>query len=147
MPAAIYWDTSALVKLYAPEPDSDHFCSLLSTQTEIPAISFLHRIEMNFALVGKEMRGEIKRGGAALLFDSFQRHRQEGRFLEIPWGEDIEHQTRVALDHCRDQTPAILLRSLDGIHLGAILACGIQTVISTDTRLRSAAACLGLTTL
>lgn len=147
MPAANYWDTSALVKLYAPEPDSAHFRSLLGTQSAIPAISFLHRVEMNFALVGKEMRGEIKPGGAALLFDAFQRHRKEGRFFEIPWGEDLEDQARLALDHCRVQSPPVPLRSLDGLHLGAILACRIQTVISTDIRLRNAAASLGLTTL
>lgn len=60
MSTAIYWDTSALLKLYAPERDSEHF------------------------------------------------------------------------------------RSLDGIHLGAVLATGIQKITTTDIRLRDAASCLGI---
>lgn len=144
MTAAIYWDTSALIKLYAPEPDSNHFLLLIRTRPEIPAISFLHRVEMYFALVGKEQRGEIKPGGAVLLFGSFQSHVRQGRYLEIPWGQDVERQARQALDHCSAHHPRIPLRSLDGLHLGAARAANIQTIFSTDTHLRMAATCLGI---
>ena len=146
MPAT-YWDTSALLKLYAPEPDSDRFLELLRSQSGEPAIGFLHRVEMYFALVGKELRGEIKPGAASLLFEAFQRHRAEGRYLEIPWGDDVERHSRLALDHCRTQAAPIPLHSLDGLHLGSVLASGIQTLVSTDTRLRTAAGCLGLVVL
>ncbi len=144
MPAAIYWDTSALLKLYAPEPDSARFQTLLRTQSVAVAISFLHRVELNFALVGKEMRGEISEGGAKRLFESFLRHRDEGRFLEIPWGDDVERHARIALHTCCHSSPPVLLRSLDGIHLGAMLAAGIHRIATTDIRLRNAALCIGL---
>lgn len=144
MPAAIYWDTSALLKLYAPEPDSDHFRSLLRAQSVPVAISFLHSVELNFALAAKELRGEIIQGGAKSLFDSFLHHREQGRFMEIPWGDDVEQQARIALDACCRSQPPVLLRSLDGLHLGAMLAAGIQKITTTDIRLRTAAIHLGL---
>lgn len=94
MRAAIYWDTSVLLKLYAPEPDSGHFRQLLRTQTMPMAVSFLHRIELNYALVAKELRGEICQGSARRLFAAFLDHREQGRFLEIPWSDDVEHHAR-----------------------------------------------------
>jgi len=144
MSAAIYWDTSALLKLYAPEQDSAHFRSLLRAQTVPVAISFLHRVELNFALAAKELRGEIVQGGAKRLFDSFLRHRKQGRFLEIPWGDDVEQQARIVLDSCCRSQPPVMLRSLDGLHLGAVFAVGIRKIITTDIRLRAAAIHLGL---
>jgi prevent-host-death family protein len=57
MANAIYWDTSALLKLYAPEPDSGDYLRLLIQQPEDLAICFLHRVELYFALRGKESRG------------------------------------------------------------------------------------------
>jgi predicted nucleic acid-binding protein len=46
MNEAIYWDTSAILKLYAPEPDSGDYLRLLIQQTEDVALSFLHRVEL-----------------------------------------------------------------------------------------------------
>lgn len=144
MPAAIYWDTSALLKLYVPESDSEQFRSQLREQTVPVAISFLHRVELNFALTAKELRGEISKGGAKQLFDSFLEHREQGRFLEIPWGDDVEHHARIALETCSQTNPPVMLRSLDGLHLGAMLAAGIQKITTTDIRLHTAAIAIGL---
>ncbi len=144
MPAAIYWDTSALLKLYAPEPDSDQFRSLMGEQIVDIAISFLHRVELNFALVAKEQRGEISKGGAKQLFESFLKHREQGRFLEIPWGDDVERHARIALETCSQNQQPVMLRTLDGLHLGAMLAAGIQKIVTTDLRLRHAAVTVGL---
>ena len=71
MANAIYWDTSALLKLYAPESGSSDYLRLLIRQPEDLAISFLHRVELYFALRGKESRGEIAAGSAARLFELF----------------------------------------------------------------------------
>ncbi len=144
MTAAVYWDTSALLKLYAPGPDSEAFRSRLRVQNVPVAISFLHRVEFNFALVAKELRGEILSGEAGRLFEAFLLHREAGRFLEIPWGDDVEHHSRMALNTCCRKQPPVMLRSLDGLHLGVMLAAGIRILITTDTRLRRAAVCVGL---
>jgi len=144
MESAIYWDTSVLLKLYADEPDSQQYREELSRQKEQVAISFLHRVELLYALAAKEQRGEIGEGQAVLLFASFQKHRGEGRFFEIPWGDDVEIAAHEVLAACGSHVQPDPLRSLDGFHLGAIRAAGIRKVITTDIRFRDAAECLGL---
>lgn len=139
MANAIYWDTSALIKLYAPEPDSRDYLRLLIQQTEDVAISFLHRVELYFALCGKESRGEIGSGAAQRLFQLFEQHVRAGRYYLIPWGEDVAFEARQLLDASLTATPPAMLRSLDGLHLGALRAAKIQSVVTADTRMRDAA--------
>ena len=139
MANAIYWDTSALIKLYAPEPDSSDYLRLLIQQPEDLAISFLHRVELYFALCGKESRGEIVTGSARRLFQLFERHVSAGRYYLIPWGEDVALESRQLLDASLSATPPVMLRSLDGLHLGALRAAKIQDVITADMRMRDAA--------
>lgn len=139
MTNAIYWDTSALLKLYAPEPDSSDYLRLLIQQSEDVAISFLHRVELYFALRGKEFRGEIAAGSARLLFQQFERHVSSGHYFIIPWGEDVALEARRLLDTCLTATPAVMLRSLDGLHLGALRAAKIQFVVTADVKMRDAA--------
>jgi predicted nucleic acid-binding protein len=139
MANAIYWDTSALIKLYAPEPDSSDYLRLLIQQPEDLAISFLHRVELYFALCVKESRGEIVRGSARRLFELFDRHVSAGRYYLIPWGEDVALESRQLLDASLSATPPVMLRSLDGLHLGALRAAKIQSIITADMRMRDAA--------
>ena len=84
MSGLIYWDTSALVKLYASEPDSFAYRELMLSSKAQPVTSFLHRVELFFALRHKEDRGEILAGAAARLFGDYLRHLGGGRFHEIP---------------------------------------------------------------
>ena len=139
MANAIYWDTSALVKLYAPESDSSDYLRLLIQQPEDLAISFLHRVELYFALRGKESRGEIAAGSAARLFELFEQHVSAGRYYVIPWGEDVALAARHLLDASLSAAPPFMLRSLDGLHLGALRAAKIQSVVTADLRMRDAA--------
>ena len=139
MANAIYWDTSALLKLYAPEPDSSGYLRLLIQQPENLAISFLHRVELYFALCGKESRGEIVTGSARRLFELFDRHVSAGRYYLIPWGEDVALESRQLLDASLNAMPPVMLRSLDGLHLGALRAAKIQSVVTADMRMRDAA--------
>lgn len=139
MANAIYWDTSALIKLYASEPDSGDYLRLFLQQPEDLAISFLHRVELYFAFCGKESRGEIAAGSARRLFRLFQQHVSGGRYFLIPWGEDVASESRRLLDASLSATPPVMLRSLDGLHLGALRAAKIQTIITADMRMRDAA--------
>ena len=54
----VYWDTSALLKVYAAEADSSDYLQLLISQPGDIAISYLHRVELYYALCGKESRGK-----------------------------------------------------------------------------------------
>lgn len=139
MANAIYWDTSTVLKLYAPEPDSSDYLRLLIQQPEDIAISFLHRVELYFALHGKESRGEIAAGSAAQLFQLFEQHISAGRYYVIPWGADVALAARQLLDASLSASPPVMLRSLDGLHLAALRAAKIQSVVTADTRMRNAA--------
>jgi hypothetical protein len=112
---------------------------LLIQQPEDLAISFLHRVELYFALRGKESRGEIAAGSAAQLFQLFEQHVSAGRYYVIPWGEDVALAARQLLDASLNASPPAKLRSLDGLHLGALRAAKIQSVVTADMRMRDAA--------
>lgn len=139
MTNAVYWDTSALLKLYAPEPDSNDYLRLLIQQSEDVAISFLHRVELYFALGGKESRGEIASGSTKRLFQLFEQHVSSGRYFVIPWGDDVALEAQGLLDASLNATPPVMVRSLDGMHLGALRAARIQSVVTADVKMRDAA--------
>jgi hypothetical protein len=144
MANAVYWDTSALLKLYAPEPDSSDYTRLLIQQPEDLAISFLHHVELYFALCGKEDRGEIAAGSAKHLFASFERHVSAGQYFVIPWGDDIARESRRLLDKALAAKPPTMLRSLDGLHFGAVCTAKIQHLVCADLRMRQAAKTVGI---
>ena len=143
----VYWDTSALVKLYAAEPDSAGYLQLFAGQTEEIAISFLHRVELFYSLRNKEARAEISVGSAAGLFELFEEHARQGRYLEIPWGDDVANEARRLLVSCLAGAGRLHLRTLDGLHLGAVMAAGIGRLVTADARLSLAARAIGLVTL
>jgi len=144
MANAVYWDTSALLKLYAPEPDSGDYLRLLVQQTEDLAISFLHHVELYFALCGKELRGEISAGSAKRLFHLFEQHAATRRYYIIPWGDDVALESRQMLDASLSAAPPVMLRSFDGLHLGALRAAKIPSVVTADLRMRDAARLAGI---
>lgn len=139
-----YWDTSALVKLYAPEPDSPAFQKILIANNEQPVVSFLHRVELYYALRQKEARHEMTPGSAARLFSLFLKHLTEGRFHYIPWREELAVDTHAYLERCLAMPNPVNLRSLDGLHLGAFHSSGATGLVTTDSIMRRAATQLGI---
>lgn len=146
MPAAmsspLYWDTSALLKCYAPEPDSRAYRTLLCDRPRV-VICFMHRIEVAYALRQKESRGEILPKAARHLTALFDRDCDEGRFVVLPWGPDLVKAARDVLERSAGEQESVPIRTLDGIHLAAASAAGLPGIVSTDKRMRSAAAALG----
>jgi len=139
----IYWDTSALLKCYAPEPDSTAYRTLLSDRPSI-AICFMHRLEMAYALRQKEMRGEILPTAAIHLTGRFDRDVDDGRFMVLPWGSDLVQAARDVLERCVSSPEPVAIRTLDGIHLAAARLAGIREIVSTDRKMRAAAEVLAM---
>ncbi len=140
----VYWDTSALLKLYAPEPDSHAFRALLRSRPGQTVTSFLHRVELFYAIRHKEHRGEVAPGAAERSIKRYARHVGEGRIVEIPWGEDVAASAKEALGVCLSASAPVKLRSLDGLHLGALISTGLKQLVTTDLGMRRATACLGI---
>jgi predicted nucleic acid-binding protein len=141
----IYWDTSAILKLYAPEMDSAYFLRLATRAEEQVVTSSIASIELLCAFERKERNGELKRGGAKAAFEQFLSDTRRGRIIEIPYGHDVVEEARKLLGLVRDQ--AILIRSLDMIHVASAIAAKAKTIAATDSRLRQLASCASLKVL
>lgn len=144
MAGAVYWDTSALLKIYAVEADSADYLRLLIAQPECIAVSFLHRIELYYGLSGKEHRGEIKPGSAKTLYHLFETHLSDGRYFEIPWGPDVVEESHRSLETNLSATPPTALRTLDGLHIGALKTARVSKLVTADQRMKAAAANFGI---
>lgn len=65
----IFWDTSALLKLYVAEPDSKAFATLAQNE-EAPAISAWTTHEILCGLHRKELLRDLMAGGAEAIYQS-----------------------------------------------------------------------------
>ncbi len=144
----IYWDTSTLFKLYFPEPDSSDSFNLLALQQEAKIFtSAITSSEILCALHRKEQTRELKRGGAAKLFEGFIADVESSRVVLIPYGDNITKQIEVFLAEAATHSAPLIIRSLDAIHLATALQLGVDALATTDQRLRKAAALAGLPTI
>ena len=142
-----YWDTSALIKLYAPEPDSSYFLDLIARAQHPPLTSDIARAEVLCTLYRKEYAGDLKAGAAATLFARFMSDTAAGRIVLIPNGVDVTGEAETLVGQAYRQTRPLPIRSLDAIHVASALVSRATAVVATDTRLRDAAALMGLETL
>ena len=140
----IYWDTSAIVKLYAQEDDSEKYIEAMLKQAEPIAISPLHQVEVYFALKAKEARGEIRKGESDRLAMLFDEHVSQNRYVLLPWGGDLVAESRRVLDYCLASEEPVAIRSLDGLHIGIAVSVGIEVIITADRRMSDAAKIVGL---
>jgi predicted nucleic acid-binding protein len=141
-----YWDSSAILKLYVAEPDSDYFVNLADTDGIQIRSSAILSVEALCALSRKELEGEI-RHGAARLYDEFARDIAAGWIVLIPFGPDIVEEAETVLMMMRRAKAPQVLGSLDLIHLASALQCEAKTLVTTDARLREMATLAGLQVL
>lgn len=142
-----YWDTSALIKLYAPEPDSPTFLDLLAQATRPPLTADITRAEMLCALWRKEHAGDLVPGAAETLFTRFLSDAAAGRLVIVPNGPQVTDEAQRLVKAAYTQPEPLLLRSLDTLHLASALAAAATTVVATDKRLRAAATLMELEVL
>lgn len=124
----IYLDSSALVKLVHPEPDSESLVSWLINE-QLPVVSS--------ALAEVEVERAIRRNAPAAL-------PAVPEVLSTIFLFDIDATIRRAAARLADP----LLRSLDAIHLATALEFGseLRSFVAYDKRLLAAASTAGLTT-
>jgi predicted nucleic acid-binding protein len=138
-----YWDTSALVKLYALEPDSSVFETHVCTVGGPVIISRLGLHEALATFYRKESAGVLRPGSAAKLYSCLLQDVGEGELQLVELGADLEAEYARVLASCYGRTPPVLLRTLDAIHLASARLAGQTELVATDRRLRDAARALG----
>ena len=142
----IYWDTSCVVKLYAAEADSEELLALATETDDALCCSAVLTAELFYALRQKELRKEIRPGAAGALFSAFELDVESGRFVLLPVGRDVLLDAVEVAKSCLDRTPPIPIRTLDGIHLATARLLRVARMVTTDGRMRAAAARLSIRT-
>lgn len=140
-----YWDTSALIKLYAPEPDSAVFMRHAETEAGVIVSARITIWEARAAFLRKEATGLLPPGQARALHQQLldDLTAKEWQVVEITGA--VESEFNRVLDLCYRHTPPLPIRTLDAIHLAAARVAGETEMIATDQRLRAAATLLGFT--
>jgi len=139
-----YWDTSALLKLYVPEPDSPAFVEYARTHPG----AFTARIASWEALTAfrrKEAEGIIRPGTAQMLHSALLKDGISGYWRWVELSHAVETAFGQILDRCFQLNPPLPIRTLDAIHLACALTVGETEVVATDRRLRAAAIAMGCT--
>ena len=131
---AAYFDSSAIVKLYANELHHEAVRNLV----EVPICTSLARVEVTAAFFGKARSGEMTTNVAEVLRDVFLADWEEGRFLHVAPNELIETEAaQLAAVH--------MVRGFDAVHLATALAARravpeLALFVCFDKRLSQAAA-------
>ncbi len=127
---SLYLDTSALLKLYIQEPESDDCEVMLSTDPDW--------------VTGRHTLVETRRNLRRLLGSDHEHSDALDQFTD-----DWQRCEVVELDAAVCQSAAVLaessgLRTLDALHLAAALAAEVPTIVTYDRRLAQGARAAGL---
>ena len=133
-----------MLKLYTPENDSGVYLDMADGTSEPFFSSEVLNAELYYAFCQKEIRGDIKPGWAKLLHKKFCADVGKGRFVLLTVGRDVLVQSVEVARRCYARKPPVMLRTLDGIHLGTALAAKCTEIVTTDQRMQQGAALLGL---
>lgn len=139
MPGPVYCDTSALLKLYLPEPGSDQFNALLEGRDDV-LVSDLAVTEVISAVARRLREGAIPREAARRLQHAVLARLDEGVYHRVELTRDVHRRAEHFLLTLLD-TP---LRAADALHLALATAAHAAAVASFDQRLVAAARGVGL---
>lgn len=145
--SARYWDTSCVLPLYVPEPDSARLAELAAGQDDPIASSQILGFEFLFAIHARVARRQIPKDFAAKVQRKFMVDAAAGRFLMIPLGDDLLSTVAAMTAKLVTCAPGLEVRTLDGIHLATATRMDSEEVVTTDKRMRKAAKLLGLQVL
>ena len=119
-----YWDTSALVKRYAQEPDPAVFENYLLSIPAKPVTSRIALYEVRATFRRKEAEGILQPGYAPRLHAEVLQDVSAGELRLVELGADVAREFGQVLDQCYRQQPPIPLRTLDALHLASARVAG-----------------------
>ena len=138
-----YWDTSCLIKLYTPEPDSATFHTRLEAG-EMCVTCDVTPLEFWATVRRKETEGVLAAGQAERIRAAFESDIASGTIVMVGCDATIRQRFREIVEHCHSMQPPIFIRTNDALHLAAAVCVGETEIVTTDKRLRDAATALGL---
>lgn len=139
-----YWNTSAILKLYVREPDSQYFLDLVSGSDGPLITAQIARVEVLCALNRKESAGDLVGGAAANIYSRFVADVGVGRILLLPLVKEVLEHVENVVSRSFSPVPALPIRSLDAIHVGTALSSKSTDLVTTDASMRTVANVMGL---
>jgi predicted nucleic acid-binding protein len=139
-----YWDSSALLKLYVQELDSEEFRELALRASRV-APGSLARHEVRTVI--RRGRGVLRSGESASLYDELTADIAATDIVIQPETPDTEREFGAVLEVCFSQTPPAFIRTNDALHLASAKVAGEREFITADMRQRAAAMLMGFTVL
>jgi predicted nucleic acid-binding protein len=140
--AGIYVDSSALAKLYVPDPESDTLEGLLQGRRDL-MISELTITEVLSAVARRRREGAISAHQALEIRDAVLADADSGSFHRLDMSPVVHREAERLLFHIE----SVALRTLDALHLAAALLGSATHVVTYDARMRVASMQVGLKTL
>ena len=134
---SLYLDTSALVKWYIAESDSDAFDEFIRTRAGA-RISRLTIVELRSALSRRRRNRDISRSVESGAFRLFESHVRDGLF-DVLAMEDAHFSGALEIMETLHRIP---LRTLDALHLAVARAHNIEAVATADGLMARAAKAL-----
>lgn len=128
----VYFDTSALIKLYYPEAESEVLAEWIRENHIVISISQFHEIELCNALALKLFRNEISQDQFEMLLDCLVQDKGYGVLsgLHLNFSDVLTS----AADLSRRHTRSIGCRSLDIIHVASAITGNFEHFLSFDRR-------------
>jgi predicted nucleic acid-binding protein len=140
--AGAYLDSSAVAKLYVPEPESEALDALLQGRRDL-VISELTLTEVLSAVSRRRREGALSRSQALAIRDALRADVESGSFRLIALSPPI-HREAERLLLASESMP---LRTLDALHLALALSASLPQIVTFDDRMHAAALQAGLTPL
>lgn len=138
-PGPVYLDTSALAKLYLPEPDSDSLNRALEGRRDL-VVSDLAVTEVVSSLCRRRCEGVVSVQDAGRLHREIRRHLEVGLYRSAP----ILPATHRDAERLLLALEAVPLRAADALHLALALGSDAVSVATYDRRLGDATVAVGL---
>ncbi len=136
---SIYLDSSALVKLYVPEPESDRLEAFLRSHSSL-LISELAVTEVLSAVARRRREGLLNATQAYEIRDALLEDASSGAFRRL----DLEPMTHRAAERLLFSVESLSLRTLDALHVALALSASATHIGTYDMRMRAAATHAGL---
>jgi predicted nucleic acid-binding protein len=137
--AGVYLDSSALAKLYVPEPGSEPLDRFLRGRRDL-MISELSVTEVISAVARRKREGALGAEQATRIRDAVLSDAASGSFRLLDLNPAVHREAeRMLLT-----TESVPLRTLDALHIALAVSGGARRVVTFDSRLAEAAALHGL---
>jgi predicted nucleic acid-binding protein len=134
----IYFDTSALVKRYVPENNSQ-VADMYFVENAPVMVSRLVLLELRCTIARKRRNGEISGAAERNIMDKARQDMQDGVLVMYPMADAYIVEAMRLLE----EYPQFPLRTLDASHLAAAQALEVSGLATADAVMRDVAQAMG----